>query len=694
MSDAVRDLADALGVAVEWKDFEGKPKTVADGALRRILGALGFSCETDQDIAQSRDAIRDLADRRALPSLITAQAGEDISLPLVHRATHARLRLEDGGAQDIAIRAGGEGRTIVPAIGEPGYHHVELDDAEINLAVAPRRCVTVDDIAPGEFMCGFAAQIYGLRRAGDGGAGDAGGVAALGIAAAQNGADALALSPSHALFTADPTRYSPYAPSSRLFLNPLYGDPRAIFGDERVGAAIRDAGLGEAWHARDDAPLIDWPDVGRVKLALLRRLFEDFAATDASAHSALAADLAAFRVDGGALLEEHARFEALHAARLAADANQWSWRAWPAEWQDAMGPQVERFAAEHAHDIAFQVFLQWIADRSFAAAQRAMRGAGARVGLISDLAVGTDPSGSHAWARQQDVLVGLKVGAPPDLFNQRGQDWGITTFSPQGLAANGFAPFLATLRAAMRHAGGVRIDHIMGLTRLWLVPDGAGADEGAYVRYPLDDFLRLIALESHRNRAIVIGEDLGTVPEGFRERLDAAGISGMRVMWFERDGHRFTPPHEWSRDAVAMTTTHDLPTVAGWWRGADIDVRRRHGVFRDDEAAEAEARARGGDRGALWRAFVEAGAAQGDPPPPENPEHAIAAAIGFVAKAQCRLAMLPLEDALGLQEQPNLPGTIDEHPNWRRRYPLPADEMLDAPEVQARLQPLKERSRS
>lgn len=688
---AIRDLASSLGVAVTWNDFAGRPRTVSDDALRRILAALGFACETEGELAGSREAVRALAAEQRRPPLVTASVGKDIALRLPDQVGEPRgeLVLEDGTRRDVSLRQDHRGNWLVPAVGDPGYHRLHLAGTEIVLAVAPPRCVTVDDIAPGERLWGFAAQTYGLRRPGDGGIGEAGCIAALGVAAAQNGADALALSPSHALFTADSTRYSPYAPSSRLVFNPLHGDARAVFGNERVAAAIREAGLDDEWRARDAASLVDWARSARAKLALLRHLFESFVSHDVARRNALADDFEQFRAGGGRLLQEHARFEAIHAQRLAADPKRWSWRDWPSEWQDAKGPRVEAFAAEHAREVMFHVFLQWVADRSFAAAHEAMRNAGARIGLISDLAVGMDANGSHAWSRPQDILVGLNVGAPPDLFNPRGQNWGITTFSPQALTGNAFAPFLATLRTALRYAGGVRIDHVMGLTRLWLVPDGAGAADGAYVHYPLDDLLRLIALESHRHRAVVIGEDLGTVPEGFRERLAASDIAGMRVLWFERDEQGFTPPQAWPADAVAMTTTHDLPTVAGWWCGADIELRSRHGVFTDADAAASEERARETDRGALWRAFLDANVATGEPPLPNEPARTIEAAVGFIAKTPCRLTLLPLEDAIGLVEQPNLPGTIDQHPNWRRRYALPADTMLDAPDVQARLRPLK-----
>ena len=286
-----------------------------------------------------------------------------------------------------------------------------------------------------------------------------------------------------------------------------------------------------------------------------------------------------------------------------------------------------------------------------------------RIGLISDVAVGMNPGGSHAWSRPQDLLLGLSVGAPPDLFNTRGQDWGLTAFSPQALLSTGFEPFIATLRAAMRAAGGVRIDHAMGLTRLWLVPRGAPPSEGAYLTYPLDDLLRLIALESHRHRAIVIGEDLGTVEPEFRERMAQAGIAGMDVLWFQRDGKKFLPPAKWRRDAVAMTSTHDLPTVAGWWRGADIETRAKLGLA--DEARERKERAQ--DRKSLWSAFRKDGVTTKTMPPSSEPAPAVDAAVAFTAQSPAPLALIPIEDVLGLTEQPNLPGTIDEHPNWRRR---------------------------
>jgi 4-alpha-glucanotransferase len=692
MSDAaVRDLARDAGIAIEWEDYTGKQRRVSIAVLRRILAALGLPCDNASDLRHSREAVR--ASDGTAP-LITTTVGETVAIADAQQDLSAPLRLiyEDGTTADVRPRQSCGGKWLLPPIATPGYHRLDMGGRHVDLAVAPPRCTTVDQLAPGARLWGLAAQLYGLRRAGDGGIGDTTALAALAQSAARYGADAIAISPTHAGFAADPGRYRPYSPSSRLFLNPLNADPRELFGEAAVDRAIEALGLTAEFARLEAAPLIDWPAAAQAKFALLRRLFDEFSNNETSTRfDALARDFATFRADGGELLQLHARFEALHADRLTADPDAWSWRSWPAPLRDPNSTAVAEFAGRHAREVLFHCFLQWLADRSFAAAQKAARGAGLRIGVIADLAVGTDSSGSHAWSRQSDILVGLEVGAPPDLFNARGQNWGLTAFSPRALIAGGFAPFIATLRAGMRNAGGLRIDHAMAFTRLWLIPEGAPPDEGAYLAYPLDDVLRLAALESFRHRAIVIGEDLGTVPTGFRERLAQTGIDGMRVLWFEQEDGHFRRPGDWDQSAVAMTTTHDLPTVVGWWRGADIETRAALGIL--GESAESARRARRKERTALWRAFRAAKVASGRQPPPQAPEQALDAALGFVARPPAPLTLVPLEDALALSDQPNMPGTLDEHPNWRRRTPGPVDTILDEPAVATRLA-IVERQRS
>jgi 4-alpha-glucanotransferase len=601
--DAILQRARAAGIAVDWIDASDRPRRVSTASLQRILDALHPG------------------PLPKVPSLLTATVGEPIVLPGVDQETPGELQLEGEAARPVTLHA-----AVLPAIDRPGYHTLRCGNHELTLAVAPPRCFSVADIAPGERLWGLAVQIYSLRRPGDLGIGDTTAVAMLARSAAADGADALALSPAHSLFPDDLARFGPYSPSSRLFLNPLLID---------VGSDGDDS----------QSPLIDWPAASARKYALLRRRYEDFLTAPSPAFDA-------FVREGGVRLAGHIRFEGRNG------------------------------------DPRFYAFLQWLADRAFADTQKAAKDAGMRIGLITDLAIGLDRAGAQVHSDPNAFLTDLSIGAPPDFFNPKGQDWGLTSFSPQGLIARGFAPFIATLRANMQHAGGVRIDHAMGLKRLWLVPSGGSPAEGAYLSYPIDDLIRLLALESHRHRAIVIGEDLGTVPIDFRSRCRAAGVAGMDVLWFERAGARFKAPGEWRDDAVAMTTTHDLPTVAGWWSGADLELRRSLA-----SASDAEIAGRPTDRTALWQAFTEAGVVAGDAPRPSDTAAVVDAAIGFVARAPGPLALVPLEDIVGTTEQPNLPGTIDQHPNWRRRFTLSADQILKQPAAERRLRLLNARRR-
>jgi 4-alpha-glucanotransferase len=679
IDETVRALAGRAGISVEWVDFAGEPRVVPIEALRRILVAMGLPCESPSEINQSLHQLD--ARARETPYMLTATVGAPIAVP-VRQQGPVRLVAEDGTTQDVPTREERDGSLRLPPLAAPGYYRLETADHVIALAIAPVRCHTVEYTAPNRRPWGLAVQVYGLRRAGDCGIGDMGGVSALAEAAARQGADALALSPTHAMFTAAPDHFSPYSPSNRLFHNPLHADARTLFGDARVRKAFETAGANRCASALETAAEIDWPRAARLKLSVFHRLFDDFVVTDVRLSNALATDFQLFRAAGGPLLEQHALFEALHAHFLGADPNAHSWRTWAAEWRNPAGPAVIDFARRHAREIEFHCFLQWLADRSLAAAQRKAKEAGMRGGLVADLAVGMSKDGSHAWARQCDILGGLAIGAPPDLFNARGQNWDLTTFSPLALLSGGFEPFLDTLRATMRHAGGVRIDHAMGLMRLWVIPDGADPADGAYLAYPLDDLLRLTALESHRHCAIVVGEDLGTVPEGLRERLAETGISGMRVLWFERQGDRFLPPTAWSVEAAAMTSTHDLPTVAGWWSGADIAVREQCGLIRDGAKERAE---RQKDCAELWAAFRAAKAGDGPQPKTSEGSRIADAAVRFIARTASRLALLPAEDALALKDQPNLPASINEHPNWRRRYKAEAALMLEDADVRRRL---------
>ncbi|MDS0857760.1 4-alpha-glucanotransferase [Burkholderia pseudomultivorans] len=706
----IATLARAAGLQPDWIDAHGVAQRVSDDALVALVDALGWPCGTPIERIDSMAALLD-ADA-APPAFMTGNAGVPLALPDGAARPGARYRvvLESGAHVDGRI-AGDGVRAWLPALAMPGYHALDLDERRIALAIAPPPARPFEAFANAPDAArrwGIAAQLYGLRRAGDDGAGDYTALAQLAVQAARHGAHAVAISPTHAGYPALPAHDSPYSPSSRRWHNVAYLDCDAVPGAECGNPRRR---------TRDSAPLIDLP---RILPARLRRLRRRFTALRASGGAALDA-FERFRAAGGAALDAHARFDALQAFCIAHGFGA-DWRQWPAPWRLPASAEVDAFAHAQADTVAFHAFLQWCAARGLADAQQAARDAGMEIGLIADLAVGSDRAGSDAWAHGTTLLRGVSLGAPPDVFNASGQAWGVTTWTPAALRANGYAPFVELLRAAFAHAGGIRIDHVLGFARMWIVPDGGSARDGAYLRYPCDDLLRLVALEAARHRALAIGEDLGTVPGGFRERLGAQGVAGMRVLWFERtpDG-AFRPPHEWDRDALAMTSTHDLPTVAGWWRGVDLGWRQAaaaaaaRAAVRDDAddeavaagpapseagqrdpaddtgadtadqagdpalpASRADLAERDAERSALWRALQHAGCAPSADPVPPADAPPVGAVLAYVAQGPSPLAIVPLEDLLALDAQPNLPGPPCGHPNWRRRLPRAVDALFDA----------------
>ncbi len=660
-SETLQLLATKAGIAAAWTDVFGEHHTVSAPTLRAILAALDLPADTE---ATAQDSLAGLSALQGnLPPLTTGVVGRDVVIPCP--PARYQLLLEDGRSFDGFSRESAGG-SVIPPVLEPGYHLLTYGDRETLLAIAPVSCFTVPEALRNRRGWGVAVQVYALRSAGDCGIGDLKALAEFVGNAARHGADAVAISPLHAQFSADPDRFSPYAPSSRTALNVLHAsiDNGATLPAQALQLEGRD--------------LVDWPAASRIRLEHFRAMFDGFIEQPESA-----ALLNAFRAGRGKTLEAHALFEALHGHFFKSDVNLWHWRTWPEPYRDPHSAEVAAFAATHAQEVSFHAYLQFLADRGLAHAQKTARESGMGIGLISDLAVGTDSGGSQCWSRQQETLLGLTIGAPPDLLQRKGQNWGLTAFSPRGLVQNGFLTYREMLATALAHAGGMRIDHAMGLNRLWVIPEGADGADGAFLSFPEQDLLRLVTLESHRHRAVVLAEDLGTVPEGFTERLREAGIDGMRVLWFERDkDQHFTTPTHWTSRAAAMTSTHDLPTVAGWWKGRDIEWREQLGhIVSGDEERSVRSR----DRRLLWDAMRTSGAAQGDPPELDDADKAADAACVHVGRSACELVMLPVEDALALVEQPNLPGTLNEHPNWRRRLPGNAARLLDERATAARL---------
>jgi 4-alpha-glucanotransferase len=671
--DILRQLAARAGIAPEWTDQTGALRQVSPDSLRAILLALGLPTDTAGALRNSLAAVETLP-LSGSARFLTARVGHQIDLPATgNDAGEFAAELENGTRRILKAERAGD-RLVLPAFDEPGYYTVHIGEEAITLAVAPARCVRFSDLSGGRPGWGLAAQIYSLRSANDGGIGNFAGVAALGRAAARLGADTLAISPVHALYGACPAQFSPYSPSTRLFYNPLHANPAVAFSNAMLRNIAAQAGLAEEMERLGRLSQIDWLAATPLRQRFLRVLFDQLAKVEESRDA-----FERYAAEASPLLRSHAIFEVLHAAELARDPTLRSWRNWQPGYRDPDSAQVAAFAEAHSDDVRYQLFLQWLTSLSYSDAQRACREAGMTVGLIADLAIGMDGAGSHAWSRQDEVLHGLSIGAPPDYYAADGQNWALTTFSPRGLAASGYAPFIETLRASLRHVGGIRIDHVMGMSRLWLIPEGAGALDGAYVSFPSETLFRLIALESWRHRAIVIGEDLGTLPYGFRDYLREQGVAGLRVLRFERTQHGYVGPWDWDRDAVALTSTHDLVPTAGWWAGSDLDA--------PGQAGEAE-NVRAWDRGVLWGAFRDAGLAEGERPPPEDTAPVVDAAIRYVAATPCTLKIVPIEDALGLRVQPNVPGTTVEKPNWRHRLEGNAARVLDSEGLRDRLAPL------
>ncbi|AHZ67660.1 MULTISPECIES: 4-alpha-glucanotransferase [Pseudomonas] len=678
MSDAQLEiLAGRAGLAVDWIDANGRPQKVAPSVLRNVLIGLGHPASTAQEIDASLLQLQEVQQTRHLPPLITADFG--VSLDLAHffePESPCEIHLEDGSRLNLKLDAEAQLPGLVPV----GYQHVSIDGQSFTLAVAPARCYSVGDAvdSPIPRTWGLSVQLYSLRRAGDGGFGDTQALEDLARVAGERGAEALAISPLHAMFGSDTQRYSPYSPSSRLFLNSLYAAPGAILGERAWRAAIDATGLAAELQHLEEQPLIDWPVAAEAKHRLLQALYEGFVQGEHPLH----ADFSSFRHAAGEALENHCRFEAIQEAR-AAKGETLDWREWPEQWRDPRSAALAEFAEENAGRIGFFAFSQWLITRCLERAQTAARSAGMSIGLIADLAVGADGGGSQAWSRQDELLASLTVGAPPDILNRTGQGWGISAFSPEGLVRNGFRAFIEMLRANFAHAGGLRIDHVMGLQRLWVIPNGSPPADGAYLYYPVDDLLRLLSLESHRHQAIVLGEDLGTVADGLREKLIARSILGMRVLLFEQDNAHFKSILDWPDNALATTSTHDLPTLNGWWHGRDIDWNARLGLV--DATGEIEWRHhREREREGLRRVLSE------DPQNFREESHEtdqiLDAAVRFLGHTRAPLVLLPLEDALGIEQQANLPGTIDTHPNWSRRLPGSSEALLDDPDASRRLE--------
>ncbi len=698
--NSLEKLAQLAGIEDRFQDAKGQVRETTPETKRALLAAMGYPTEDESSALAILRSLEEGAWHKSLPPVRVAYPDPGgIAIEFVVPEGSPEIpwvvRLETGETLSGAARCSNatcidtcelDGRRLERhrvRLGREfpqGYHSLScsFDDANCSLIVTPGKAWLPEGADEQRFW-GVAAQLYLLRSERNWGIGDFTDLRKLVELVAQLGCDVVGLNPLHSMFVDNPEHASPYSPESRLLLNVFYIDIEAVpeFADS---AETQQLVASESFQRRlaecRAAPLVDYAGVGELKMPALKLLFD---CCRTSSDATRWRDFETFRERAGAPFEQNCLFEALrqHFANITGKLA--DWHSWPADYQDPDSEAVRVFAEENAGTVTLHAWLQWLADQQLAEAARAA--SGMAVGLYRDLAVGTDNSGAATWSRHDAVISGAHVGAPPDIFNPAGQDWGLPPFHPRVLFETGYGDFIDLVRANMRHAGGLRIDHVMALQHLYWVPAGKSPREGAYVRYPLEDLIGIIALESHRHRCLVVGEDLGTVPPGFRERMMEANILSYRVLFFEQDTRtgEFHPPDSYPRLALAVAGSHDLPTVYGWWDESDIDLKERLQLFPEDSpAAEARERRRR-DRRELIRALRAAHLLPEDGP--VEVEAFCTALHAYLARTNALITIAQLDDITAEIDPVNVPATSDQHPNWKRRLSVGLERLPHYPRL-------------
>lgn len=624
-------LAEAHGVATWYEDWHRERRDVAAASVIGVLGLLGVDAITPRAVATGLAAVREAGRLMRLPGTVVVRSGSARALP-----GPGTILLEDGTELEV---------TGIPDDLPLGWHRLRVAGQDVTLVVVPTELTE-----PAEAW-GWMLQLYALHSADSWGMGDLGDLRSF--VANSHDAGLILLNPLHAITPTLPVPASPYSPSSRRFANPLY----LRVADTAEYARADPATRGQIDALRPTtAGLIDYSAVWQAKRAALELLWPFAGAVDLDADPGLT-DFAVFC----ALAEIHGP----------------NWQTWPAELRRPDAPAV-RTAREHER-VAFHVWLQQLLNAQLDAANEAAREAGMPVGIVHDLAVGIDPSGADGWLLQDVLAAGVHTGAPPDAFNQLGQDWGLAAWRPDQLIETGYAAYRDMLRRIFRHAGGLRVDHVAGLWRLWWVPPGMGAADGTYVHYDPEAMLGILALEAHRAGAVVIGEDLGTVLPEVTETLERMNMLGSAVLWFTRDyddpAEGYLPAAQYPRNALASISTHDLPTAPGFLVGEQVQVRARLGQLAGSVADEE--RTAVADRAQLLAALTDEGLITAA----STNDEIVVAMHEFLARTPCRLITASLYDVLGVLDQPNLPGTTDQYPNWR----MPIATSLEQIEVDPRV---------
>ncbi|OGW68379.1 MAG: 4-alpha-glucanotransferase [Nitrospirae bacterium RIFCSPLOWO2_02_FULL_62_14] len=732
--EQLRELAERYGIASDYHDIWGHRHETPDQTRRAILEAMGVRVESPDAL---RRALADCADapwRQVCDPVHVVRADEpagcwSVRMPAQEQEDRGIVVSWDLRDESGAVRQRGrsepgaapaETRTVdglrhvrvelpVPAGLPIGYYDMMIKgvsesrqvEGVLRLIVAPAACHLLPEFQDGHRLWGLAVQLYTLRSARNWGAGDFSDLNTLVEWAAKDlRAGLIGLNPLHALNNTRPFEISPYSPTNRLFLNMLYLDIETIPEYQLCESAqqtVQDAGFQRALAALRAGGKVDYDQVSAAKWAVLELLWTTFHERHLGGRDLNHRELkpatergrafARYVEDEDEPLEMFALFQSLAEEMRRQHPLVWAWREWPEPYRSPLSASVAAFRVTHRARIRFHQYVQWLAAEQLGAVAARARALGMPVGLYHDLALGSDRNGSEAWTYQDVLALDADCGCPPDAFAPQGQNWGLPPANPVRLRATGYRMFIELLRHNLTYGGALRLDHVMGLFRLFWIPRGMPASAGAYVRYPVEDLLGILALESVRHRAVIIGEDLGTVPDGVRERLAAARVLSYRVLYFERiDQGDWKAPEAYPSQAMAVVTTHDLPTLAGFWAARDIDVRAGLGLYADSGAVQRAREERQQQKQRIVRALGVAGLLPADVTEesvavqPMTPELCQAVHV-FLARTPSWAVLANLEDLLGETDQTNVPGTVEGYQNWSRKIALPLERLRDDPRV-------------
>lgn len=658
-TNAPTEIADIL-VADTYKDAYGKEHRVDATIKARLLAMM--------ETGDSGSA--------PIPPVRVFRQGKTAVIPLAGDGDFGWTLMYENGGQIQGLVTGGTPLQLPDAL-PLGYHELILTRAEqrwtCRVIVAPPRCYEPEALLQGKRWWGVNTQLYTLRSQENWGIGDFGDLRQLVEQVARRGGAFVGVNPLHALYPAEPDAASPYSPSSRHWLNIIYINVNRIDDFQQS----KDA---QYWWRLDDTQRIltalrggRWVDYDAVmthKLTALRLAYNYF-----KNRSALDPRVSAFRqfvVNGGQSLQQQATFDALQIWLKRQGENYGDWPQWPVHYHDVHGDALKAFRQDNSDDINFYSWLQWVAHEQLAECFAHSKQLGMPIGLYRDMAVGVAQGGAETWDERRLYCLDASIGAPPDPLGPQGQNWSLPPMNPNVMQARGYQPFIDVLRNNMAHCGALRIDHVMGLMRLWWIPKAESATQGAYVHYPLDDLLAVLALESQRQRCLVVGEDLGTVPAEIVDKLQESGIYSYKVLFFEQDeAHQFRAPLDYPRQAMATVTTHDLPTLRGFWQAVDLSLGKELGLYPDEETLQAQIQQREKAKQGLLDALHRHQLL-----PQRVGRNAALTAMGsllsrgvqrYLADSRSALLGLQLEDWLDMATPVNIPGTNREYPNWRRK---------------------------